>query len=91
MRSVSASRVIGLFAGVILLIAPGAALAGDEVLRGPEPAWVVTTVEDAPDTTAATAEGLRILLFDTRCAPMAKAKPSTIAIAAWPCPLRRFP
>lgn len=66
MRFVSASRAIGLFAGVILLIAPGAALAGDEVLRGPEPAWVVTAVEGAPNATAATAEGLRILLFDSQ-------------------------
>jgi tetratricopeptide (TPR) repeat protein/transglutaminase-like putative cysteine protease len=66
MRFLSASRAIGLFAGAILLIAPGAALAGDEVLRGPEPTWVVTAVEGAPNAAAATAEGLRILLFDSQ-------------------------
>ncbi len=66
MRVVSASRPIGLLLCLILMLLPGAAWAGDEVLRGPAPAWVVTTTESAPDAATVTAEGVRILLFDSQ-------------------------
>lgn len=63
---VSASWLISLLLGLILILVPGAAWAGDEVLRGPEPAWVVKTTESAPDAATAADEGLRILLFDSQ-------------------------
>jgi hypothetical protein len=66
MRAVSASRPFGLLLCLILMLLPGAAWAGDEVLRGPEPSWVVTTTERAPEAAVDTGEGLRILLFDSQ-------------------------
>lgn len=66
MRVVSANRLVGLCLSLILMLASGVAWAGDEVLRGPAPAWVVATTESAPDAVTANAEGLRILLFDSQ-------------------------
>lgn len=67
MRAVSVNGlIIGLCFGLLLLLAPRAAWAGDEVVRGPAPAWVVTSSESAPDATVTTEEGLRILLLDTQ-------------------------
>lgn len=66
MRLVSANWLIGLIVGLILILVPASAWAGDEVLRGPEPAWVVRTTESAPDAATAADEGLRILLYDSQ-------------------------
>lgn len=66
MRVVFVSRVLSLLVCLMLMVAPRAALAGDEVLRGPEPAWVVRAAEGAADAASASAEGLRILLFDSQ-------------------------
>ena len=66
MRLVSANGLISLVIGLILSLAPAVAWAQDEVLRGPEPAWVIRTTESAPDTATATDEGLRILLYDSQ-------------------------
>lgn len=66
MRVMSASWPVGLCLSLFLMLVPVASRAGDEVLRGPEPAWVVTTTEGAPDGAVSAAEGLRILLFDNQ-------------------------
>lgn len=66
MRIVSRGRIVGLLACLLLVVAPRAALAGDEVLRGPEPGWVVRAADGTTDATSASAEGLRILLFDSQ-------------------------
>lgn len=66
MRAISATWPVGLCLSLFLMLVPGQSWAGDEVLRGPEPAWVVTTTDAAPDSAASTAEGLRILLFDNQ-------------------------
>lgn len=42
------------------------ALAGDQVLRGPEPAWVVSSQEGGAAAPAAAGEGVQILLFDAQ-------------------------
>lgn len=66
MRIVSASGLIGLCFGLVLMLMPGSVRAGDEVLRGPVPAWVIATTEGAPDVASGADEGIRILLFDNQ-------------------------
>jgi tetratricopeptide (TPR) repeat protein/transglutaminase-like putative cysteine protease len=64
MRVVAAARSLGLFAGLFLTLVATGATAGDQVLRGPPPAWVVAPAEIGAAPTASGDEGLRFLLFD---------------------------
>lgn len=65
MLACSAARVAGLLIGLISLGLSGAATAGDQIQRGPTPAWVVDmpTQATVPSDDAA-ATGMRVLLLD---------------------------
>jgi len=66
MRVVAAARRIGLFLGLSVSLAAGAASAGDQVLRGEAASWVLPSEEENAAPAAAAAEGLRFLLFDSQ-------------------------
>ena len=66
MRMTHVKWLLGLSLTLTLLLASGDAKAGDEVLRGSEPPWVVKTAEVGPDVPNASSDGLRVLLFDAQ-------------------------
>jgi hypothetical protein len=59
-------RIVGVFCVSGLLLTAGGALAGNQILRGEVPAWVVPAVETPFNSAAAANDGLRVLLFDTQ-------------------------
>lgn len=66
MRIVATARLIGLVLGLSVATAAGAALAGDQVLRGDAPSWVLPSEDASAGSASPTAEGLRFLLFDSQ-------------------------
>lgn len=65
MYAYSAAGVAGLVSGLALLAFGGAAEAGDQILRGATPVWVVEMPANAPEQSSdPDASGLRVLLLD---------------------------
>lgn len=59
-------RMVGLLCGGGLLLVAGHVQAGDQILRGEVPAWVVPTADTSASAVPTTTDGLRVLLFDTQ-------------------------
>ena len=65
MRIFSVARIVALWVGLSLFWG-GAASAGDQVLRGAAPAWVVAVEGSATLAAPGPDDGLRVLLLDTQ-------------------------